>query len=164
MADLRVHLRAHQGQQESGSKHLTYFSWFKQSEPGWPPYLRGLQRDRVHGMMKQLARFGLGAHRLRVEAGRRVGELWETRTCPRCPPAHLQSLACRVDDEHHCIFECTAFEHVRVSVPGAQHLIASAAGCVRSFMSGDAVVVRNYIAACMDILDRLAQAQAQAQA
>ena len=153
VADLREHLRAHQGQQESGSKRLTYFSWFKLSQPGWPAYLRGLQRDRVHGMMKQLARFRLGAHALRVEAGRRQGELWEARTCQRCPPAHLQALACQVDDEHHCIFDCAAFEHLRVSVPGVQHVIASAAGCVRSFMSGDVVVVRNYIAACMDSLE-----------
>ena len=32
-------------------------------------------------MMKQLAWFRLGAHALRVEAGRRQGELWESRTC-----------------------------------------------------------------------------------
>ena len=134
VAILREHLRA---QQESSSKHLTYFSWFKLSEPGWPPYLRGLQHDCVHGMMKQLASFRLGAHALRVEAGRRQGELWEARTCQRCPPVHLQSLSCQ-DDEHHCSCYCAAFGHLRVSVPGAQHLIASAAGCVRSFMSGDA--------------------------
>ena len=155
VADVREHLRAHQGEEGSRSKSLTYFRWFKLSEPGWPPYLRGLHRSRGHSMLKQLARFRLGAHALRVESGRRQGELWESRTCQRCSHAHLQSLACQVDDEHHCIFDCAAFEHLRVSIPGVQHLIASAAGCVRSFMAGDATVVRNYVAACMDALEAL---------
>ena len=155
VANLREHLRAHQGQQGVRSKSLTYFCWFKLQEPAWPQYLRGLHRVRAHGMLKQLARFRLGAHSLRVEVGRRQNELWETRTCRRCPPAHLQSLACQVDDEHHCIFDCAEFQHLRVSIPGAHDLIASAAGCIRTFMLGDAVVVRNYVAACMDALDAL---------
>ena len=156
VADLREHLRAHQGQQGRRSKRLTYFRWFKLSEPGWPSYLRGLQRSRVHKMMKQLARFRLGAHALGVEMGRRQGVLWEGRTCQRCPSAHLQSLTCKVDDEHHCIFDCTAFEHHRVAVPGVQQLIAHAAGCVRTFMAGDVTVVREYIAACMGSLEAIA--------
>jgi len=151
--DLREHLRANQGQQLRRSKCLTYFSWFKLPEPGWPTYLRGLQRNRVHKMMKHLARFRLGAHALRVEMGRRQNLIWESRTCQRCSSAHLQSLACKVDDEHHCIFDCTAFEHHRAAIPGVQQLIADAAGCVRAFMAGDVTVVREYIAACMCTLD-----------
>ena len=155
VADLREHLRAHQGQQGSRSKSLTYFCWFKLPEPGWPHYLRGLHHSRSQSMLKQLARFRLGAHTLRVEMGRRQDEVWEARTCQRCSQAHLQSLACPVDDEHHCIFDCAAFEHLRASIPGVQELIANSAGCVRTFMSGEATVVRNYVAACMDTLDAL---------
>lgn len=154
-ADLREQLRLHQGQQESRSKSRTYFCWFKALEPGWPSYLNGLPHSRAHKMMKLLARFRLGAHALRVETGRRQGGslLWEARTCSRCPPAHLQSLACPVDDEHHMIFDCIAFEHQRTSIAGVQRLIDSAHGSVRRFMSGDVTTVRSFIAACMEALD-----------
>ncbi len=109
-------------------------------------------------MLKQVARFRLGAHTLHVDLGRRQDVVWESRTCQRCPQEHLQSLACPVDDEHHCIFDCAAFEHLRVSIPGVQELIAHAGGCVRTFMSGDATVVRNYVAACMNAVDALREA------
>ena len=169
VADLRGHFLARQesqaaqdgqqgqdqGQWVSKSKALTYFCWFKLEQPSWPPYLRGLPRGQGHAMMKQVARFRLGAHSLRVETGRRQvpRELWGARRCQRCDNAALQALACPIDDEHHLIFDCTAFSHLRSTMAGARALIDRAAGCVRSFMSGDAAVVTNYIAACMDLLE-----------
>ena len=40
----------------------------------------------------------------------------------------LQGLECRVGDEHHMGFDCSAMDDVRVNVPGVQDLIQHAGG------------------------------------
>ena len=148
-----------------GRKHLTYFAWFKPTQPHTvPAYLR-LDQER-HKQIKQLARFRLSCHKLRVELDRhrpnpqhvpnappgvpnpppRVP--WQERTCTRCSAAHLASLACAVDDEHHMIFECERFEALRNEavefvpgtrrfVPGVRTTLNRAGGSVRRFMDSD---------------------------
>ena len=71
------------------------------------------------------------------------------------PQQHLDTLVCTVDDEHHMIFDCAAFELIRYNVEGARALIASADGSVRTFMAGDMNTVRSFICGCIAELDRL---------
>ena len=90
-----------------GRKHLTYYAYFKPPSPVQvPSYLR-LDQE-LHKQIRQLARFRLGCHKLKVELGRHCNPPvpWQARTCSRCSAAHLSALTCAVDDEHHMIFEC----------------------------------------------------------
>ena len=162
-------------------KHLTYFAYFKPTQPDqMPAYLR-LGQER-HKQIKRLARFRLSCHKLRVELDRhrpnpqhvpnapsdapnlqpRVP--WEARTCTRCSAAHLASLACAVDDEHHLIFDCERFEALRNEpvefvpgthrfVPGVRTTLARSGGSVRRFMDSDPQTVMHFISRCMEILE-----------
>ena len=62
-----------------------------------------------------------------------------------------------MDDEHHLIFDCAAFNGTRLEVPGAVSLLMQCDGTVRSFMRGDTVTVLSFVAKCMDRLDQLAR-------
>jgi hypothetical protein len=158
-----------------GRATLTYYLWFRQGQgeqqgrPALPAYLR-LPSSRYKQVM-QMLRFRLGAHSLRVRTGRFETEVtgedgqreqrqpsWAERTCRRCPREHLQQLPCAVDDEHHMIFDCTAFSGTRLEVPGVVSLLMQCEGTVRSFMSsGDTVTVLNFVAKCMDQLGDMGQ-------
>jgi hypothetical protein len=91
-------------------KTLTYFTHFKPAQ-GRPGYLK--LDMAMHKQIKQMARFRLSCHTLRVETGRRTGTAWADRRCTRCNAEHLSTLDCGVDDEQHMIFDCQAFEHLR---------------------------------------------------
>ena len=115
----------------------------------------------------KLARFRLSCHKLRVELGRHErpqSTAWSARTCTRCSAAHLASLSCPIDDEHHMIFECEKFSHLRNEasvfvpgmrrfVPGPRSALRRAGGSVRHFMDSDPHTVLHFISSCMDILD-----------
>ena len=147
-----------------GRKHLTYYAYFKPPSPVQvPSYLR-LDQE-LHKQIRQLARFRLGCHKLKVELGRHCNPPvpWQARTCSRCSAAHLSALTCAVDDEHHMIFECESFTHLRnqatVFVPGMPRFVAGprtaiirAQGSVRQFMDSNPHTVLNYISRCMDFL------------
>ena len=144
-------------------KALTYFTHFKPPQ-GRPGYLK--LDMAVHRQIKQMARFRLSCHSLRVEVGRRDGTAWADRRCRRCSAEHLDTLDCGVDDEKHMIFECQAFEHLRNEVtefvpgmrtftPGVRTLLNMANGNVRTFMDGDPLIVMRYISRCMDLLDEM---------
>lgn len=144
--------------EESRRKSRCYHKWCKPAEGhAWPQYLRGLPTRQEHEQRKALARFRLGNHTLQVELGRRSEPQvpWAQRTCTRCSPQHLQGLECKVDDEHHAVFECSAFQRHRTEVQGAQELIAQAGGCLRTFLAGDVGVVSRFVSACVADLDAL---------
>jgi len=162
-----------------GRKHLTYFAWFKPTQPlVMPAYLR-LGQER-HKQIKQLARFRLSCHKLRVELDRhrpnpqhgpnappglpnpppRVP--WQDRICTRCTAARLASLACAVDDEHHMIFDCERFEALRDAefvpgtrsfTPGVRSALNCAQGSLRRFMESDPRIVLHFVSRCMEILE-----------
>ena len=146
-----------------GRKALTYFSYFRPAEPARPAYLK--LDFALHRQIKQMSRFRLSCHKLAVETGRHAHVAWQDRICTRCTEVHRASLSCAVDDEHHMIFDCQKFEHLRHEVvefvpgndrhftPGVRTLITRARGCVRTFMNGDPRIVLRFIARCMDILD-----------
>ena len=145
-------------------KLLTYHTHFKPTQPGQvPAYLR-LDQE-LHKQTRQLARFRLGCHKLKVETGRHCNPPvpWHARTCTRCSAAHLASLSCTVDDEHHLIFDCEHFAALRDFsvftpgtprfVPSARSALISAQGSVRRFMESDPHIVLHFVSRCMDILD-----------
>jgi len=149
-------------------KILTYHTHFKPAlSDQVPAYLR-LDQE-LHKQIRQLARFRLSCHKLQVELARHRRPLasWADRTCTRCSAAHLATLACAVDDEHHMIFDCERFAALRdfpvspVFTPGARHFapsarsaLISAQGSVRRFMESDYThSVLHFISRCMDILD-----------
>jgi hypothetical protein len=149
-------------------KILTYHTHFKPAlSDQVPAYLR-LDQE-LHKQIRQLARFRLSCHKLQVELARHRRPLasWADRTCTRCSAAHLATLACTVDDEHHMIFDCERFAALRdfpvspVFTPGARHFapsarsaLISAQGSVRRFMESDYThSVLHFISRCMDILD-----------
>ena len=146
-------------------KRLTYFAYFKPAQLGQvPAYLR-LDHER-HKHIRHMSRFRLSCHKLHVEVGRRCNprEAWAARTCTRCSPAHLASLTCAVDDEHHMIFECERFEALRNEVveftpgshrfvPGVRTALNRAGSSVRRFIESDPRTVSHFVSKCMDILD-----------
>ncbi len=67
-----------------------------------------------HCDIVRTARFKLGSHFLGVEKGRFNKVPWPQRRCTRCCDEHLRSLSCPVDDEVHLVFDCEAFENLRV--------------------------------------------------
>ena len=151
-------------------KHLTYFACFKPTQPGQRPAYLSLGQEHCK-QIKQMARFRLSCHNLRVELGRRPLPHrlpWQERTCTRCSAAHRASLACAVDDEHHMIFECERFEALRNEaaefvpgthrfVPGVRTTLTRAGGSVRRFMDSDPHVVLRFVSKCMNVLDEEAR-------
>jgi hypothetical protein len=147
----------------SGRKMLTYFTHFKPAR-GRPAYLK-LDMS-LHKQIRQMARFRLSCHTLRVELGRRNDTAWRDRTCMRCSTQHKATLRCAVDDEQHMIFDCELFEQLRNEVvefvpgstsftPGVRTILDRANGCVRAFMESDPMTVLRFISRCMDILDEI---------
>jgi hypothetical protein len=138
-----------------GRMRLTYFAWFKgiQAEP--PVWFR--QPPGMHEQVKQLIRFRVGAHTLRVNTGRRQGITWQDRKCTRCGEGQLLDLACAVDDEQHMIFDCSHFHNIRVGNDGLASWLHHTQGDVRAFMAGDKDMVRHYIYRCMEELDRISE-------
>ena len=67
-----------------------------------------------HCDVVRTARFKLGSHFLGAEKGRFNKVPWPQRRCTRCCDEHLSSLKCPVDDEVHLVFDCEAFENLRV--------------------------------------------------
>ena len=148
-----------------GRKHLTYSAYFKPEQPDQvPTYLR--LNHALHRQIRKLARFRLSCHKLHVELGRRHNPPtpWQARTCNRCSAAHLSTLSCTVDDEHHMIFECEKFTHLRNEptvfvpgmhrfVPGPRTVLQRAQGSVRHLMDDNPHIVLHFISRCMDSLD-----------
>jgi hypothetical protein len=149
-----------------GRKRLTYSAYFKPTQPDQvPAYLR--LDHALHKQIRKLARFRLSCHKLRIELGRHARPqriAWSARTCTRCSAAHLATLSCPIDDEHHMIFECEKFAHLRSEaavfvpgmrrfVPGPRSALQRARGSVRHFMDSDPHIVLHFISSCMDTLD-----------
>jgi hypothetical protein len=60
---------------------------------------------------------------------------------------------CAVDDEHHALFECEAFDVLR-NDPVVSEVVSAAHGNVRTLMdSGSVSVVMNFISSMMDVID-----------
>ncbi len=94
----------------------------------------------------------LGSHQLEVARGRYSNPRvpWGDRTCRRCSAAHLAGLACKVDDEHHMIFDCEALSDVRSDYPSFFDHITT----VRDFFHlNDDDGVQSYISQCMQIVN-----------
>lgn len=88
----------------------TYKCWFKQAEDlercNLPKYLcAGF--NLAPAVVKSMACFRLGCHGLRVDRGRRNRVPYAQRVCLRCQHG--------TDDEFHMLFECQAFEDIRLS-------------------------------------------------
>ena len=143
-------------------KLLTYSAYFKTTQPDQvPAYLR-LDQE-LHKHIRQLARFRLSCHKLQVELARHRRPLanWSDRTCTRCSAAHLATLSCTIDDEHHMIFDCERFAalrdhhppNTRRAAPSTRAALDDAQGSVRRFMESDPHTVLHFISGCMDILD-----------
>ena len=144
-------------------KTLTYYAYFKPSQPGQMASYLKLDHE-LHKQITQLARFRLGCHKLQVELGRhcRPRQAWPARICSRCSAAHRSTLSCAVDDEYHMIFECERFQALRIDdftpgtrrfTPGTRTALSRAQGSVRTFMESDPRIVLHFISRCMDILD-----------
>jgi hypothetical protein len=95
-------------------KTLTYAQCFLRDEcfPPLPGYFHGTASLPLHAV-RRVARFRLGSHNLGVERQRWEGVPWQDRHCKRCTPAFLSGLDLKVDDEHHALFVCEAFAHLR---------------------------------------------------
>ena len=136
-----------------GRKFATYFAWFRPQQPGMAAYLWGPLSK--HRMVKNMLRFRLGSHGLGCNTGRQVNPPtpWVDRVCTRCSEEHRSGLQCAVDDEFHAIFECEAFEALRVATR-VKDMIASAGGCVRAFMFSHCWdCVMKFISGVMDLID-----------
>jgi hypothetical protein len=98
------------------SKDITYHQHFgsKLSDSSKPPtawvkapYLRmALASDRVC----KLARFRLSSHYLAVETGRWTRTPHQNRICTKCQLGAVQ-------DEHHTVFVCPAWQDIRMGLP-----------------------------------------------
>jgi hypothetical protein len=135
-----------------GRMHLTYHTWFKPAAGVAPSWLK--QPPGMNKQAKQLLRFRVGAHHLGVNTGRRQRIDWQSRTCSRCSTEQMAHLSCRVDDEHHMIFDCAHFQGLRTVDPSLSAWIQQAAD-TREFMRGDPNMIMNFIYGCMNELDRL---------
>jgi hypothetical protein len=159
-------LRTAQLPQGVGRKLLTYYAYFKPAQPDQIPAYLKLDQE-LHEQIRQLARFRLSCHKLRVEIARyrRPPAAWADRTCTRCSSEHLATLPCSVDDEHHMIFECERLEALRNEVveftpgtrrftPGVRTALNRAQGSVRRFMDCNPPhIVLHFVSRCMSILD-----------
>ena len=95
-------------------KTLTYSQCFR-SEECFPAL-----RDYFHSSsvlplraVRSVARFRLGSHNLEVERQKFQGKPYPERCCTRCSPDFLDGLDIKVDDEHHMLFDCEVFAHLR---------------------------------------------------
>ena len=88
-----------------------------------------------HGDVVRTARFKLGSHFLGVEKGRFNKVPWPQRLCTRCCDEHLSSLNCPVDDEAHLVFDCEAFEHLRVDE--VLDVLQGSNGSIRDFFANN---------------------------
>lgn len=100
---------------DASHKACTHNFYFKQLDlPNWwqlPQYLRaGL--DLGTNAVRNMARFRLSSHNLRVERGRYQGVPWLARVCERCAAARTEGRM-MVDDEHHLVFECITTRDLR---------------------------------------------------
>ena len=96
-------------------KLLTYAKYFRKEDKAAPriaDYF--MDSSLAHCDIVRTARFKLGSHFLGVEKGRFNQVPWPQRRCTRCCDEHLSSLSCPVDDEAHLVFDCEAFENLRV--------------------------------------------------
>ena len=143
--------------EEGGRKRLSYFAWCRQAGDAgrMPGYLARAPRA-AHRLAVNLCRFRLGSTRLRVATGAWADVPWLQRYCHRCDAEGRPRVPLWVDDEHHLIFGCSAFEEVRESVPGARAAIDRAQGSVRAFLADEnESAVMAYVSQCMDMVDAL---------
>lgn len=123
-----------------------------------PYYLRSHAKYDV----RRMARFRLGSHQLEVARGRFTGVPWDQRTCKRCSASHLAGLSCQVDDEHHMIFECEAFQEIR----SAHEFMFENVATVRDFFEYDGdpdytEALLSFISQCMQVVDEHAELEAE---
>ena len=105
--------------------------------------------------VSRIARFRLGSHNLQVERGRFAGVPWNDRCCSRCDSDFLDSLPCPVDDEHHMLFDCQAFNHLRDEAISLMMVNSDLLDdfSVRDFLKGDERIVYRFISDCMNFVD-----------
>jgi len=106
----------------------------------------------------RIARFRMGSHNLGVERGRFTRTPWSQRQCTRCSDDYLSSLSCSVDDEHHMLFDCEAFNHLRLG--NVQDIITDLISDlsqgppgVQELLKSDYYTIHNFISYCMNIVD-----------
>ena len=140
---------------------MTYASCFRL--PAGPPdealplpaYLSSHDKHDV----RRMAGFRLGSHQLGVARGRfRDPPVpWKERICTRCSGDHLAGLACKVDDEHHMIFDCEAFNDLRIEY----HSLFENTTTVRDFFSddNDDDAVQSFILDCLQLVDESLDAE-----
>ena len=126
-------------------RFATYFAWFDGGQ--WlrrPPYLFF---DLSARATCTYMRFRLGTHNLQVNLGR-----WE-RPRPRCQRMCERCAMHVVDDERHLVFECSAFEGLRLA---RRHLFSAAVGeNMKAFMAqGDQRGVVCFVLSCLRALDQ----------
>ena len=91
----------------SSQVHLaTYYNWVFRGE--WLDRPAYLFLNLSYRQTYTFVGFKLGCHRLPIETGRWDGTPRLQRICQRCEQGAL-------DDERHLVFECPAFEHLRVA-------------------------------------------------
>jgi hypothetical protein len=90
-------------------KRATYKAYFKNEHDDRKKYLAKYLSAGMslhHKVIRSMAQFRLGCHSLRVERGRYTGLSFAERTCLRCNNGV-------VDNEHHMLFDCSAFSDLR---------------------------------------------------
>ena len=100
----------------------------------------------------------MGSHNLGVERGRFTRTPRSQRQCTRCSDDYLSSLSCSVDDEHHMLFDCEAFNHLRLG--NVQDIITDLISDlsqgppgVQELLKSDYYTMHNFISYCMNIVD-----------
>ena len=134
---------------------MTYANCFllnPHPEPEKAPPLPAYLSSNLKYDVRRMGRFRLGSHQLEVARGRfSIPPVpWGDRTCKRCSAAHLTGLACKVDDEHHMIFDCEALS----DVPSEFASLFDNITTVRDFFTiNNDVSVLPFISQCMEIVD-----------
>ena len=136
-------------------KLLTYAKYFRKVDQVLPQISEYFGNDKLsHCDVVRTARFKLGSHFLGVEKGRFNKIPWLHRCCTRCCEEHLSTLVCPVDDEMHLVFDCEAFEHLRVDE--VFEALQGADGSIRDFFaSNNCSITGKFISSCMQILDEM---------
>ena len=96
--------------------------------------------------MRNMARFRLSSHNLRIETGRYDGTPYIERICELCDGNHVQ-------DEQHIVFDCMGTDESRSRYEDIFEGIGH--GDLRSLINSNNRDVLMFISECMDMLDSM---------
>jgi hypothetical protein len=136
-------------------KLLTYAKYFRKEDQAVPEIADYFVDSSLsHCDVVRTARFKLGSHFLGVEKGRFNKVPWPQRRCTRCCDEHLRSLSCPVDDEVHLVFDCEAFENLRVDE--VLDALQGSNGSIQDFFANNSCsITSSFISSCMRVVDEL---------